>query len=213
MPSLAVLFSSIGTGDDLLLVSGKQGALNFTPLFHAKAAMDRLQRAVPKEQKRHFASRRLGLTRMERGSHLQEGQTVPASPMSRTGLVFSFSILVGPLLPQGSLALLASLVKSSSLFRARLLLHYSDIALKGPQSSRQPFDGKALEPLRSLKHVKKPIGSVDEQADLLLGPMTTKVVALVIDFDTAIVAHVSDKGLPMQTVEPAIWINEARQRW
>jgi hypothetical protein len=46
-----VLFSSIGTGDVILLVSGKQGALTFTALFPAKAALNRLPIAVPKNRR------------------------------------------------------------------------------------------------------------------------------------------------------------------
>jgi hypothetical protein len=46
-----VLFSSIGTGDVILLVSGKHGALTFTALFPAKAALNRLQIAVPKNRR------------------------------------------------------------------------------------------------------------------------------------------------------------------
>jgi hypothetical protein len=49
--AFSVLFSSIGTGDVVLLVSGKQGALTFTALFHAKAALNRLPIAVPKNRR------------------------------------------------------------------------------------------------------------------------------------------------------------------
>jgi hypothetical protein len=77
----------------------------------------------------------------------------------------------------------------------------------------QAFDGQTLEPLLSLKHVKEPIRSIDEHAERLLGPVTTQVVALVIDLDAAIAAYPADKGLPMESVEPAIRIDQARQWW
>jgi hypothetical protein len=50
------LFSSIDTGDDLLLVPDKQGTLTFTALFPAKAVLNRdLEEALKNSARRFLA--------------------------------------------------------------------------------------------------------------------------------------------------------------
>ncbi len=76
----------------------------------------------------------------------------------------------------------------------------------------QPFDRELLELLGSLIHIKEALRGIDEQGDLLPNPLETDVVAFVIDFDTAIAAHSTDKGSPMDRVQPPIGINHTRER-
>jgi hypothetical protein len=64
-----VLFSSIDTGDDLLLVPDKQGALTSTVLFPAKGALNRDHEEVLKNSASRLTGPRACVSRTERGFH------------------------------------------------------------------------------------------------------------------------------------------------